>query len=377
MNRVNYFPGLDALRFFAALIVLLSHLDQIRADFFIPQFMPFDRISLNGGMGVDFFFVLSGFLITYLLLCEKDKTNTISLKNFYIRRTLRIWPLYYLILILGFFILPYIHLIDLPYYSENFKIHYTPNLILYLTLLPHLAYSIYPAVPHIGQSWSIGVEEQFYVFWPLLIRFAKNTHRVIIISGISYILIKVFFLFLYSKHREISGLLYLKNYLVMCRFDNMMLGAWGAYVFFTGKASILSFIYKKTVFICSMLFIPVIGWCLGKSQLQNASHILLSVCFLIIILNISTNPNTILKLNYSWLNYLGKISYGIYMYHFMIIPFVITLFIKFFSYNGNSPGLTILFYVASIFLTITVSALSYRLFESYFLKYKTKFESKH
>ena len=187
MNRIKYFPGLDPLRFFAALMVLLGHVDLIKSFFnlqtttTIPFFIRMDF----GGTGVNFFFVLSGFLITYLLLCEKDKHTTISLKKFYMRRILRIWPLYYLILLIGFFILPHIHSITLPYFEKNLEINYTPNLILYLLLLPQVAFAIFPAVPHIGQSWSIGVEEQFYIFLPLLIKYFKNTQRIIIQVGIS------------------------------------------------------------------------------------------------------------------------------------------------------------------------------------------------
>lgn len=155
MNRVKYFPGLDPLRFFAALMILLVHVDLVKSFFNLetttttPFFMRMDF----GGTGVNFFFVLSGFLITYLLLCEKDKHTTISLKKFYMRRILRIWPLYYLILLIGFFILPHIHNINLPYFENHFQINFTPNLILYLLLLPQVAFAIFPAVPHIGQSW--------------------------------------------------------------------------------------------------------------------------------------------------------------------------------------------------------------------------------
>jgi peptidoglycan/LPS O-acetylase OafA/YrhL len=373
VNRNNYFLGLDPLRFFAALMVLLGHVDLVKSFFNLQKTTSlFERMNF-GGTGVNFFFVLSGFLITYLLLSEKDKHTTISLKNFYARRVLRIWPLYYLILIIGFFILPHINVIDLSYYKKHFEINYTSNLILYLFLLPQLAFSIYPAVPHIGQSWSIGVEEQFYIFWPLFIKYFKNTQRIIINIGILYILFKIVLLVLYLKFNTVEWIVYVKNYFVMCRFENMLIGAWGAYIFFHNKTKVLNAMYNKYLFIAAIILIPITNWFLYENLLQNASHIFLSVCFIIIILNISTNKNVLFTLNYAWLNYLGKISYGIYMYHLMIIPMVIVFFIKFFSFDGTSFLLNFSIYVTSILLSIIISSISYRFFESYFLKFKSKF----
>lgn len=375
MNRINYFTGLDPLRFFAALMVLLGHVDLVKSFFNIEAKSFFERMNF-GGTGVNFFFVLSGFLITYLLLREKDKCTTISLKNFYMRRILRIWPLYYFILILGFFILPHIHIIDLPYFKKHFEANYMQNLLLYILLLPHVAFSIYPAVPHIGQSWSIGVEEQFYIFLPLLIKYFKNILYTILSIGLFYLLFKALIFIAYVKYPNIIWILYIKNFFVMCRFENMLIGAYGAYVFFHNRKKVLNIIYNKYTFFGAIVLIPLINWFFYDNLLQNASHIFLSICFIIIILNISTNKTVLFKLNYTWLNYLGKISYGIYMYHLMIIPMVIVLFIKLFSFDGTSFVLSLLIYVISILLSILISAISYHFFESYFLKFKSKFEFK-
>ncbi len=107
-KKTVYFKNLDGLRFFAFLAVFISH-----ATLFLgysnlsPAFYSIKKyILVNGDVGVSFFFVLSGFLITYLLLKEKDGYGKISLKNFYIRRILRIWPVYFTTILVGFFILP-------------------------------------------------------------------------------------------------------------------------------------------------------------------------------------------------------------------------------------------------------------------------------
>ena len=94
-----YFEGLNGLRFFAALAVIITHVELIKGVFKFKHYWNNPIIFNLGGLGVYFFFVLSGFLITYLLLSEKQKFNKIEIKQFYLRRIFRIWPLYYFIII--------------------------------------------------------------------------------------------------------------------------------------------------------------------------------------------------------------------------------------------------------------------------------------
>jgi peptidoglycan/LPS O-acetylase OafA/YrhL len=102
--------NLDGLRFFAAFVVLIVHIQGIKKAFGI-KFFDCRFIENSSHIAVTFFFVLSGFLITYFLLQRKEN-NTISIIKFYKRRILRIWPLYYLLLILTFFVFPHFHVFD-------------------------------------------------------------------------------------------------------------------------------------------------------------------------------------------------------------------------------------------------------------------------
>ena len=194
MVKKEYFKGLDSLRFFAALAVFFTHVELIKKftgfgthwidpEERITKFTVFQSvmskeidplsplIAYSSALGVVFFFVLSGFLITYLLLKERQSNNSIAIGKLYLRRAFRIWPLYYLIFILGFFVLPYFDVFAVPGQDVFFQPNFWGNLTLYALFMPNLAFSIYTtAVPNIGQSWSIGVEEQFYLVWPLLIR---------------------------------------------------------------------------------------------------------------------------------------------------------------------------------------------------------------
>jgi peptidoglycan/LPS O-acetylase OafA/YrhL len=105
-KNIVLFEGLNELRFFAAFLVVMNHAETIRAKNGLLNFNQYAFFK-NGGTAVTFFFVLSGFLITYLLLKENYYTNTIKIKSFYIKRVLRIWPLYYLLVVAGLFIVPF------------------------------------------------------------------------------------------------------------------------------------------------------------------------------------------------------------------------------------------------------------------------------
>ena len=148
-------------------------------------------------MGVSFFFVLSGFLITYLLLEEKNQKGLISIKHFlYKKNTKDLAIIFFNSFILGFFILPSFSYV--PFYSEKFSLNFYGNLIFYMLILPNFALSFYHSVPLIGQTWSIGVEEQFYLVWPILFRLKKIRFNFLIVLFFIWIFFEgfsAFFLF--------------------------------------------------------------------------------------------------------------------------------------------------------------------------------------
>ncbi|MBX2926534.1 MAG: acyltransferase [Saprospiraceae bacterium] len=108
------------------------------------------------------FFVLSGFLLTFLLLSEKRDNGVINLKYFYFRRILRIWPIYYLSFFISL-ILMHFNIVPTPVNLFNAS-------LLYIFMLANLAYAVDFRIRTITQHWSIGAEEQFYAIWPLLLK---------------------------------------------------------------------------------------------------------------------------------------------------------------------------------------------------------------
>src|ERR1700731_1083118 len=198
-------PQLDAVRGLAVLLVLLHNTD-------VYPSLPLHWVSANGWMGVDLFFVLSGLLITGILLDTKQSEG--YFKNFYARRCLRIWPLYYSALLFMFVVVPFLrpseaHAIfearSSPWWA------YPVFLQNSLVPIPTLATGL------LGVTWSLAVEEQFYLVWPFVVRFCKETQlRKIAIAVIC--LSPVLRLFLSRHHVNIYSNTF-------CRLDGLMAGA--------------------------------------------------------------------------------------------------------------------------------------------------------
>ena len=390
LNKASiYFPGLNALRFFAAFAVLISHVEllknnlRIQGDLWVDTAKEFSTFSfihiLNGerhfltpiiseigSYGVVFFFVLSGFLITYLLLAEKKKTNTVHVGHFYGRRILRIWPLYFLIMILGFFILPNFELFNVGSQSNSLSENFTGNLILYAIILPNLAQAIFPPIPNIGQAWSIGVEEQFYLIWPIIVKKSKNVLKAIITVFVLILVSKILIVLLTSR----DSYTILKSFLASTKIESMAIGALGAVAVFRNWKKALNLVNNNFIFFISILFLPF-SFYLIHPLFQDAWHIIMSVVFLVILINIAVAKRGLKLLESNALNFLGKISYGIYMFHMMYCSLVINIAKNYFNWNSFSSLQNILVYSSITLLTIFTSWLSYNYFEKIFLKKKS------
>jgi peptidoglycan/LPS O-acetylase OafA/YrhL len=389
-----YFPGLNGLRFFAAFAVIVTHVELMKkylgfnnnwydpgraiTSYPLQHILDGDINWLNplvaeaGPLGVIFFFVLSGFLITYLLYVERENVGHISVKNFYLRRIFRIWPLYYFLFILGFFVLPNFDFFYVPGQTEELEVNFWGNFWTYLAIFPNLGYSMFQAVPNIGQSWSIGVEEQFYLIWPLLIRFFKKPLHAILWVTVVLLALKAGVV-ITTRFYSPEWMLVLKKFLAMSKIECMAIGALGAWLLYYKKERLLNLMRSTVAQIASFVGIIALLY-LTPAIVQDGVHLVFGVCFLIIILNVSTNPKSLLKLEYKLFNTLGKISYGIYMYHLMIVVFTIH-FYKWAMGKENVFTFTdgLLVYLMATVLTIGVSWLSYTYFEHRFIRMKSKF----
>ena len=360
-----FFPNLNGVRFIAAFWVIVHHIEQYKEKFGYDNQLFYTRfIRLIGPLSVFLFFVLSGFLITSLLLVEKERTNTINIKSFYMRRVLRIWPLYYFTVFLGLFVLPHIPYLNIAGETELIHLDFTEKLILYLLILPNIVTGVFKHIPYLSQNWSIGVEEQFYYFWPWVIRQTKAS-RMLIVMIIFFALFYVTRSLTVLYIPETGWWKYLSEFIKSLRITCMILGAIGAYfTYFKLDSKLVQLIFHKGFQVG--LYLTLILMLTFGVYLPGINQEVYAFIFTLILMNLAKNPSSILSLENSVFNYLGKISYGMYMYHTIAVVIGVKISHSF----GNSNFVS---YPICYILTIIMSGISYQYLEKPFLKIKDKF----
>jgi peptidoglycan/LPS O-acetylase OafA/YrhL len=354
-----YFPNLNSLRFLAALLVIVHHIEQYKEILGLPNVFHNHSIQLMSKIGVSLFFVLSGFLITYLLLVEQKENNHIQIKWFYVRRILRIWPLYFLIIILAFFVFPHIAFMHLPGHDGS---HFLIKLVFFVFMMPNVIHAVGAGLAYGTQTWSIGAEEQFYLIWPWLLKFFKNKLLLVIAVILGYLLLRSLFTSLFNTHLIFA---YLYRIWYLFPIDNMAFGALFAVIHFNNYKKLIHFLQNKLLQF-SVWLLVIILIISGKS-LGYFHHQIYSLLFGILIFNLATNENTVVSFKFKTLDYLGKISYGLYMYHSIFIVISIKT-LQALNFTNNA-----LIYLSSFTLTIVVASLSYEYFEKRFINMKTKY----
>lgn len=355
MSDRFHLKGLDGLRAIAAIAVVIGHIELMKNESSIQNLL---QVVKNwGSLGVNLFFVLSGFLITTLLLKEKRTKNTISLKNFYIRRILRIWPLYFLILLVSALIF-----------------NYTPSwltLILCSTIFPNIAHSLSIGWAVSPQIWSIGVEEQFYLFWPTILKF--NPQKVFFICLI-FILFYPFLphflqFYLIRIDAESETILLVEKIFEVLKFNAMATGALFSLLYFNQNQLLFKILKFSKIIKKIIVVIPFLIWFIGidLSFFQTPVY---SIFFGLVIIFIV--EGTFVKFfEIKPLKFLGKISYGIYMYHWIILILFLELFSPYFK--ESYLLINLLLYLLVMGITIITSYISFIYFERPILRYKERF----
>ncbi len=329
----------------------------------------FHFIDGLGHRGLSLFFVLSGFLITYLLLAEKERTGDIKVKQFYGRRMLRIWPVYFLVTAIAFFVLP--SFAEHNEHSQAFFENFWPALLLYLFVLPNFIRATPVHVMGANQAWSIGVEEQFYIIWPFLVRkFAKNLARFLVIFIVLKYAIQIG---AYASIELLPGKLGMvsdKFYVVWkyLQIEQMAMGAFAAWFYFKYSRKVLDILYAP---VTQVLAYGLFVFSFFVS-FDFAGHTLVEgFMFAVIILNVSTNKKSPVKMASKRFDLLGNLSYGMYMYHTMVTLLLIQAF-KHWGLEDNITTFSILLNISTLIVTMVIAYLSYTYFERYFLKLKKK-----
>lgn len=352
----QFFKNLDALRFLAFLSVFISH------SIFLPE-----PTNLAGEvwrasyslifLGVPFFFTLSSFLITFRLLSEAELKNSISLKSFYRNRILRIWPAYFTLIIICFLLIP------LASKFLNLAGTTLPPLWPFLSFTVNFYIIKYGAAFSFALTilWSISIEEQFYLIWGVVLKFLRNNLPTVLIL-LLIISIAFSYVWLYYWHKAQNNLVIHSLYVV----QNFVAGA--ALALFAKKKSNLFHQLTNsnfTVWLIPYLLLPLATVFIKEMIVLN---IIKSSCFAAILFQqcfLKSPGFQFGKLDS--INYLGKISYGLYLYHALVI-LILNRFLK----QPSNTTIMLLHAVIMLLATILVSVISYEFMEKKFLKLKTR-----
>ncbi len=355
----THYPALDGLRGVAILLVVFLHNFRFTNYFFF------------GWLGVDLFFVLSGFLITDILLNTINDPN--FLRNFYMRRVLRIFPLYYFTLILCLYILPSFSSLnlDVSYYQHNqlWQWTYLQNW-LYIFKEPF-------GTKMLLHTWSLAVEEQFYLIWPALILLIKKPKILLIVVFLGLLIVGTSRFLLWSYH--IKDLAYSSLY-TFTRIDGLCIGSMIALI----MRIYPDFLKKFTSLIVLLMALINFGFYFINRQhsltlpyLAFVGYTTFAVLFGILLYEAAFGNSRLIQIlfNNRVLKFFGKISYGLYVYHWPVYILLFTFFKNIFLNDLNlSPKISDVggAIVVSI-AAVLVSMASYRYVEKPFLKLKKHF----
>ncbi len=364
-----HFPNLDGLRFFSFLAVFLVHSFYTRFESVkahpLHRFATSD-FSVNGYLGVNFFFVLSGFLITYLLLKEKETRGQVDVRSFYIRRILRIWPLFYLIVFFGFFVFPWL--------GRHLGATVTGKANLWSYLLFWNNFDLIengPAgIPILTLLWSIAIEEQFYLCWPLIIRFTPQRFYKLVFLAI--ITASIVFRALHVGDARIYG------WHTLAVISDMAMGGLGAYYAFT-TPSFLSTLKNLSRWSISGIYLLAGSVFFGRQYifttpaLQVIERLVISGIFLMIILEQNFAGNSLFKMSsFPRATKLGQYTYGLYCYHIIAIT-ATSAILKRLGWDREAWQVVFLATPLALAMAIGIATASYNLFEKRLLKLKARF----
>jgi peptidoglycan/LPS O-acetylase OafA/YrhL len=369
VKKPEYFPVLDSMRFVACVCVFLSH-----SIAFFPSeagSLAFGRLFENAGYyGVIFFYSLSGFLITYLLVEEKTRTGTIAVRQFYVRRALRIWPLYYLMVGLSFFVLRYL----LPQANWHDMLHPPLSLLLFILFLPNIAAVLGFYAPTCFHLYTIGYEEQFYLVWPLLVR--KSSRRPVWMLTAAFflpLLLSMVHQYLHSRSTlSSSGVSALVRggltFIDLSNIPAFAAGGAGAYIYLAAGEKWSKAMGARVwgyLLIAALVALMILGqpWATGYVNL-------LALIFVSLILHLIVRGRG-RGFGGALFSSGGKISFGIYVYHPTVLLLVAGYIAKRPGLFGGHPLAAYAFYlIFSFVLVFGIASVSFARFERVFLRRK-------
>ena len=386
-RTASHIPVLDGIRGLAVLLVVFNHLDAVLRPPFGTADSLFARLSGTTWLGVDLFFVLSGFLITGILLDAKGRPG--YFRTFYVRRTLRIFPLYYAFLLVIFVVLP---LAGVSLASETTRAQQW----WYWSYLSNVLFARDNVIPSTtGHLWSLAVEEQFYLFWPLVVLLLSRAALLRVSVGI------VALLFALRPLLSLHDVGWIQFYtLTPFRMDSLAVGAalaalaraerplgeWraaAARVFLVaGAGSLLLMLYKPLL--AMLQGVPVaamnsssLAWDPPIQTLRFTAYGLTFGALLVLALTAHGGGLSSRVFGSRLLRFFGRYSYAIYLVHVPLSTVAIRM-----GLGGETlPRLAglqwpraLLFYLILVAVSTLCALASWHLLEKHFLRLKTRFE---
>jgi peptidoglycan/LPS O-acetylase OafA/YrhL len=361
-----YFPELDTLRFFAFLVVFFFH-----ASLLLPRTSPkvvsdLYKVFDAGFFGVDLFFALSAYLITQLLTREQTRTGAVDIRSFYVRRALRIWPLYFFFLFAAYLPSHWFHRLQIG----NF---YLTSSFFFVANFAGIFLGYYPT--WVAHLWSISVEEQFYLIWPWAVRktFARGLPWIAGALFVFSVLARVAACELGASWQAIA-------FGTFTRLDPIAAGIALAIVprdwlLKFGSTSRVSVALAGVMsWLLVVYFFPVINLTPTMLNTSVGYPLVALGCTAFMVATLNSGARFLVN---RWLIYLGRISYGLYVYHWPTLGLVNLYFQLVFGGGGPQARplwMAQAFYLlVSFFLTFFIATASYRWLEAPFLRLKSRF----
>ncbi len=357
-QRRFYQPELDGLRFYAFLGVFVCHTLPFDGAFYrrfhLPMPWLWGAIAKSGAAGVDLFFALSAFLITSILLREREQTDGISLRHFYLRRILRIWPLYFLLIAVGVVLAHTMASQRLPWY-------YVAGYLLFAGNWVHAVFGRPESI--CSPLWTVSIEEQFYLLWPLLMKMLGR--RGMIVAGMVTFLLATVSRIGFMLAGWSGGFIY---YGSTSRCDSLALG-----ILLALFADRLPRLTRGARWL--LLAGGLAGWVVSSAWLNEQpgpvdmrmvlGRLMVSLAAGAILYACLHSHSKLVR--GAWVVQLGKISYGLYMLHLTGILIMLSLFHPVWGWQLlATKGM-------GFVMTVILALVSYRWVESPFLRLKDKF----
>ena len=344
-NNKEYFYSLNGLRGLSIIAVLMGHVSSrnwIFNDLEKIDFLrPFMSVIQDSQMGVNLFFIISGFLITSIIISEENNSEKVNLKNFFLKRIIRIFPVYFALLFV-YYILQILGIIFIPKES-------------WITAVTYTKYFNWKVDWYTAHGWSLSIEEHFYLVWPLIFYFFKSFRKKIIF----FIIIIVPFIRYFSHKYHISGI---NNLTILYRIDAIAFGCLIAFYknYLIEKINTIYFITALIIILIFEELLPHIGVFKLNNLMLSEGHrhgLVINICLSIVLIYSVFGPKkiTFKILNSKILSFIGTISYSIYIWQ---QPFL------------SDEDYWINHLPQSIILVFVVSILSYYFIEKPFLKLK-------